>query len=293
MVTCGFRRGFEVAQPTDGVDVGKTARGIDMMEHLRVIVALIALLIGSGSVEAQQASDPRVADLVRSGQLRVGLFPPEYTKDAATGGLMGVWAETARALAKRIGVQAVLLEFPTPANVAECLKAGMCDAAFLAFQPRFADAGEFSAPFLQFDYTILVPANSSIRTVSDVDRPGVRIASVHDHSSTLALGKLLKQAELVYGDSPDSAFELLRTGRADAFSSTRPALMEYLNRLPGSIVLATYYGENRQSIVVQKGHPGHLAYVNEYLDEAKASGALQATIERAGPRGIKAVVTEK
>jgi polar amino acid transport system substrate-binding protein len=242
-----------------------------------------------GSVAAQQASDPRVADLVKAGVFRVGLFPPEYVKDEATGELRGVWAETARALAARIGVKAILLEHPTPVKVAECLKAGACDAVVLALAPRFAEIGDFSAPFLQFDYTFLVPAGSTIRSVTDADQPGVRIAAVHDHNSTLALTKLLKQAELVYGEAPNSAFELLRAGRADAFASTRPALMEYLSRLPDSRVLETYYGENLHRVVVQKGHAGRLAYVNEFLDEAKVSGWLQAAIERTGPRGIKVV----
>ena len=253
---------------------------------------LLALMAGGGSVGAQPAPDPRVADLIKAGQIRVGLFPPQYVKDVTTGELKGVWAEAARALAKRIGVQAVLVEHPTPVKAAECLKAGLCDAVILALAPRSADAGDLSAPFLQFDFTFLVPGGSQIRNITELDRPGTRIAAVRHHLSTLALAKLIKQAELVYGESPDSAdsaFDLLRTEKAVAFASTRPALMAYLQRLPGSRVLETSYGENLQCIAVQKGHAGHLAYVNAFLDEAKASGWLQATIERAGPAGIKVV----
>lgn len=260
-----------------------------MTEYFRIAVTLVALIAGGGIVAAQQAPDPRVADLVKAGQIRIGLFPPQYVKDATTGELKGVWAETARALAKRIGVQAVLVEHPTPVKAAECLKAGLCDAVILGLAPRSADAGDLSAPFLQFDFTFLVPGSSQIQSITELGRPGTRIAAVRDHLSTLALVKLIKQTELVYGESPDSAFDLLRTGQAVAFASTRPALMDYLKRLPGSRVLETYYGENLQCIAVQKGHAGHLAYVNAFLDEAKASGWLQATIERAGPPGIKVV----
>jgi polar amino acid transport system substrate-binding protein len=264
--------------------------GADVMtKYLRTIVTLVALMAGGGSVGAQPAPDPRVADLAKAGQLRVGLFPPQYVKDATTGELKGVWAETARALAKRIGVRAVLLEHPTPVKAAECLKAGLCDAVILGLAPRSAEAGDLSAPFLQFDFTFLVPGGSQIQNITELDRPGTRIAAVRDHLSTLALAKLIKQAELAYGESPDSTFDLLRTEKAVAFASTRPALMDYLKRLPGSRVLETSYGENLQSIVVQKGHAGHLAYVSEFLDEAKVSGWLQATIERSGPPGIKVV----
>ena len=41
-----------------------------------------------------------------------------------------MWAEIARALAARIGVQVVLLEHPTPPKAVDCLKAGACDLLF-------------------------------------------------------------------------------------------------------------------------------------------------------------------
>ena len=55
------------------------------------------------TAEAQQATDPRVADLVRAGKLRVGLFLPQYGKGPA-GLSPTVWVETARAYAARIGI---------------------------------------------------------------------------------------------------------------------------------------------------------------------------------------------
>src|SRR4030095_5233627 len=165
--------------------------------------------------DARQAADPRVADLVRAGKLRVALFVPQYIKDPATGELKGVWSEIAQALAARIGVQLVLLEHATPPKAVECLKAGACDLLFLPFDARAANVGDFSPPIFQFDYTLLVPAGSSTRSVADADRPGVRIAAVRNHASTIELSRLLKEAELVYAETPDRTFDLLRTGQAD------------------------------------------------------------------------------
>ena len=64
-----------------------------------------AVLMVATIADAQQVPDPRVADLIRAGKVRVGLFPPQYTKDPVTGELRSVWVEIARALAARIGVQ--------------------------------------------------------------------------------------------------------------------------------------------------------------------------------------------
>ena len=236
--------------------------------------------------QAQQIPDPRVADLVQAGKIRVGLFLPQFSKDAVTGELKGVRVEIARALAARIGVQIVLLEHPAPPAAVACLKASACDFLFLSLDARPADAGDFSPPVFQFDYTLLVPAGSAIRGLADADRLGVRIAAIRNHSSTTELIRLLKQAEIVYADTPDPTFDLLRTGQAAAMASARPMLLDYSDKLRGSRVLEARYGANINRIVVPKGKAGWLAYISEFVEEAKASGLVQKAIDRVEERGI-------
>jgi polar amino acid transport system substrate-binding protein len=109
---------------------------------------------------------------------------------------------------------------------------------------------------------------------------------VRNHASTIELSRLLKQAELVYAETPDRTFDLLRTGQADAMASARPTLLEYSTQLPGTRVLEDRYGANINRMVVPKGKAGWLAYVSEFVEEAKASGLVQKAIDRAGPRGV-------
>jgi hypothetical protein len=47
----------------------------------RTIAAAIALSLGANLANAQQAQDPRVADLVLAGKLRGAMFMPQYTTD--------------------------------------------------------------------------------------------------------------------------------------------------------------------------------------------------------------------
>ena len=234
------------------------------------------------------ASDPRIADLVRAGKIRVGLFPPQYVRDPVTGEPGGVLVEIVRALGARIGVEVVVVERPTPSQAVDCLNGGACDIASLGFdQSRVAQVGGFSPPLLQVEYTYLVPARSSIRSVVDVDRPSVRIAVVRDHASTLTLRRMLRHAEQRDAETAEAAFDLLRSGDADAWASVRPALLDYSSRLPGSRVLADSYGANLPALVVAKGKAARLAYVSEFVEEAKASGLLQRAIERAGQAGYQ------
>jgi polar amino acid transport system substrate-binding protein len=237
-----------------------------------------------------KANDPRVADLVQAGRLRVALFPPQYTKDAVSGELRGAgpgpaFLDIARALAARIGVEVQLIGYQTPDEVMECLNGGACDVAFMG--PERAGKVDLSFPIVELDYTCLVPASSSIRRMADVDRPGVRIAAVRNHLSTLALSRILKHAELVTAETPDATFALLCSGNFDAMVQVRPALLDYSTKLPGSRVLEDRYGVNLAAIVVATGQTGRLAYINEFVEEAKASGLVQRAIERAGLRGIQ------
>jgi polar amino acid transport system substrate-binding protein len=118
--------------------------------------------------------------------------------------------------------------------------------------------GDFSSPYMQFEYTLLAPAGSSIRRFADADRTGVRIAAVRNHASTNTLIPLLKQAELVYAETPDPTFNLMRDGRADVMASVRPTLLDYSAKLPGSRVLEDHYGANFNRIVILKGNPGRV-----------------------------------
>ena len=260
-----------------------------MKKSIRVLIALVALLTGVGIVQAQQVVDPRVADLVRAGQVRVGMFPPHYTKDAATGERQGWGIDLARALAARIGVEAKSVEYPGPDKLLEGLNAGACDTGFLVNNPAWANLVDFSQPFLQQDFTFLLPAGSSIRSVADVDRPEVRIAVVRHHGSTLTLARILKHAKMVTADTLQGAFELLRDGQADAFASTRPQVLEDSARLSGSAVLEDRYGVNFSVMAVPKGHAAQLSYINDFIHDATASGLVQRAIERAGWRGVRVV----
>ena len=255
----------------------------------------ITLLMGAAAAQAQQAPDPRVADLVRAGKVRAALFLPLYSQDPVTGELRGIGAgavsaELTRALAARLGIEFELVAYPTPPSVIECLKAGSCDLSFMGSEdPARTAELIFSPPFIALDYTFLVPAGSSIGGLADADRPGVRIAVVRNHMSTLTLGRLLKHAETIAAEIPEAAFEILRSGQANAMASVRPILLDYSAKLPGSHVVEARYGANLLAVAVSKARPDRLAYINEFVQEIKGSGLIDQVIERAALRGIQAI----
>jgi polar amino acid transport system substrate-binding protein len=258
------------------------------MKQFRLPAATLALLASMASAHAQQSADPRIADIVRTGKLRVGLFIPQYTKHPTTGELKGPWIEVFKELGAHIGVPIIWVEHPTPPKMIECLDRGACDIGTLGFDPtRAAQVGGFTPPFMRMEYTLLVPAGSALQSIADADRPGVRIAAVRGHASTLTLGRILKKAEQVTVDVPDQGFDLLRTGKVEAWASIRPMLLDYARQLPGARVLDESYGANQPAIVVPKGQTARLAYVTEFVERAKATGIIQRALDRAGEPGYR------
>ena len=228
-------------------------------------------------------ADPRIADVVRAGNVRIALFPSFfYRKNPETGELQGVGIELARALAARLGVAAALREYPSPPKAVGALKAGECDVAFLGLDLDRATEVDFSPPYMQADFTFLVPAGTAARRIADADRPGIRVAVVRDHAMDFALRGKLEHAEPVYAATPDAAFDLLRTGQADVLAGIRPGLLRYSAGLPGSRVLEERYGANVFAMAVAKGQPGWLACVSGFIEEARSSGLVQRAVASAG-----------
>jgi polar amino acid transport system substrate-binding protein len=255
------------------------------MKKLLLVLLFTALVAAPA---AAQTSDPRVADLVQAGKIRVGIHT-FYTRDSATGEARPVstgiiFLDMARMLGASIGVEVVPVWHPTIPEMLACLAATACDVGIMGPDPSRTGV-EFSPPFLQLDYTFLVPANSPIWRIADADRRELRIAVVRDHASTLTLSRIFKDAQLVYAPAPDPAFELLRSGQADAFASVRAVLLGYAPKLPGARVLEDYYGVNRVGMVVAKGQAARLAYVTEFVEQARASGGVQQAIDRSGLPG--------
>jgi len=257
----------------------------------------IALSVGGGGQAAfAQASDPRVADIVRAGELRVGLglgVLMQAVKNPTTGELRGAALDLARALASRIGVKLVIVEYPRPGAVIDGLSNNAWDVSFLTFDPARKEQVDFSHTFLTSDMTYLVAPGSRIRSIADADQIGVRIATPRGDGSDLYLSRTLKRAELVRTDSHAAALDLVRTGKADAKASARFVLLNEASAVPGSRVLDDGFADILYAAIVPKGQAARLAYLNEFLEGAKASGLIKRIIETLELQGVKVAPAEE
>jgi polar amino acid transport system substrate-binding protein len=234
-------------------------------------------------------ADPRFAALAAAGAIRLALFLPQYAEDAA--GIRGIGTgfiaiEIVGALAARLGVATQVIKYPSPKEAVAGLQDGACDLAFLGIEPSRAAIVDFSPALFQFDYSLLVPACSTIGSLEDTDRAGRRIGLVDGHASALALRRIVKQAELIGVELPENAFDLLRDRKVDALAFPRDQLVAFAGRLPGARVLAKGYGVNRVGIAVAKSNSGLLSYLSDFATEAKATGLVQRAIARGSLDGF-------
>src|SRR3989449_9929565 len=88
----------------------------------------------------------------------------------------GIAVDLGRELGRRLDVPVDLVAFETAGKLADAVKAGACDVAFLGNEPQRAGEIAFSPAYLEIEAGYLVPAGSPIRTMAEVDREGIRIA---------------------------------------------------------------------------------------------------------------------
>jgi polar amino acid transport system substrate-binding protein len=266
----------------------KTQRAI--FNALRYGLLVAYFQFAGGAAVAQPVPDPRIADIVQAGKLRVGIGLANLVsgvKDPATGELRGVSVDLARALAARIKVEFQPIEYPRPGMVLDGARNSAWDVTFLVIDPARAADADFSSPYMESDFTLLVPPGAAIRNFTDADQPGIRIGVPRGDAVDLRLTRIAKQAVLVRVDNQAAGADLLRTGQINAYAAPRPVLLGMSAHLSGSQVLEDSFATISFAAFVPKGHDRKLAYVGEFLEEAKASGLIKTFIERAGLRGMK------
>jgi polar amino acid transport system substrate-binding protein len=144
----------------------------------------------------------------------------------------------------------------------------------------------FTAAYLEIEAAYLVPAGSPIRTIADVDRPGVRIAVANKAAYDLYLSRTLKHAELVRAEGIDGSYEIFVAQQLDVLSGLKPRLLMDVETLPGARILDGRFTAIQQGIGTPKARTATAAYLSAFVEEAKSSGLVAQTIARHGVRGV-------
>lgn len=223
------------------------------------------------------------AELASTGTLRAAINmmnPLLVTGRAPDGGPAGVSPDMASAIAARLEVPVALLPYPSPGDVADAAATGEWDICLIAFEPKRAETIAFAPAYVEIEATYLVPAASPLGSIEAVDAPGVRIAVSQRSAYDLYLSRSLKHAELCRAHGLDGALKLFIDESLDALAGLRPALLENAATLPGSKVLSGRYTSVGQAVGCLPGRPAGLAFLKEFVTEARTSGVVAGMIKR-------------
>jgi polar amino acid transport system substrate-binding protein len=199
--------------------------------------------------------------------------------------MKGVGFDLGRELARRMGVPFEPVTYPSVGALLDAGKTGAWDVAFVGFSPERAKEWNFTALHLEIEFGYLVPGGSSISTMADIDRPGIRVAVQEKSQPDVFLSRTLKNAVVVRAPSLAGTLEVLKSGRADAIFSIKPSLFEASNQLPGSRVLDGRAGVDPHAMALPKDRDLGVAYARQFIEAAKSEGLVQGAIERVGMRG--------
>ena len=227
-------------------------------------------------------------ELAPSGTLRAAINygnPLLAVKDAASGELRGVAVALSRELGRRTSVPVELVAYESVAKLLAGLKAGDWDVAFLAIDPTRGDVA-FSAPYMEVEVTYLVPERSNQRRVSQVDRPGTRIAVQGRNAADLFLTRELKHATLLRTPNTRDAFESLQAGSVDAFADNRQHLISIVDANPGYRMVDGRFTSIRHAVAVPSARRAAAGYVSAFVEDMKTSGFVARALHESGIRGV-------
>ncbi len=227
--------------------------------------------------------------LAPTGVLRAGINMSNFllvTGRTESGDPDGVSPDMARALAERLGVPVKMVPFPTPGELADAAADDVWDIGNIGAEPQRAEKIAFTLAYSEIEATYMVPPGSPIRSVAEVDRPGIRIAVSARSAYELWLSRNIEHAELVLAQGLGAAFQLFVDEGLDALAGLRPGLIGDVEKLPGARILDGRFSAVQQAIGVPRSRPeSAAAFVAEFVEEAKTSGLVASLIARHGVEG--------
>ena len=228
------------------------------------------------------------AELTKTGKLRAGINFQNVllTTLGPNGEQGGVAVEFARELARRLDVPLEIISYKSAGALADSVSEGAWEISVLGDEPERAKVIDFATPLTEIEATYLVPAGSSIRSIDEVDRAGVRIVSPAKSAFDLYLARTIRNAQLVQIAGNKVAIEHFVNEKLDALAGLRPGLIELAPTMPGSRILDGNFTTVRHTVGTPKGMNAAAAYLRELVEDVKASGLVAQWIAKSGVKGL-------
>ena len=259
------------------------------MACLRTLFVLGAIVVSSLTGASAQSASPEVLhDLAPTGKLRaaINFGNSVLAQRGPEGQPMGVTGDLSRELAKRLGVLVEFVTYDAAGKVFDEVANNKWDIAFVAIEPVRASAIEFSAPYVIIEGTYMVRKDSPLKTIDEVDKPGIRIAVGPKSAYDLYLTRTIKHATLVRASigGGRAMIDVFLKDNLEVAAGVRQPLEDYAKDHPNMRVMDGAFQEINQAMGVPKGKTAGAKYLAAFLEEMKASGFVAAALKRSNQK---------
>src|SRR5450631_805508 len=242
---------------------------------------------------SEPAMDKVLKDLAPTGKLRAAINLGNSVlaqKDEASGQPKGITPDLARELGRRLSVPVDLVVFEAAGKVFDAGKTGAWDIAFIAIEPVRAAEIEFTAPYVIIEGTYMVPKDSPLKVIADVDRPGVRIAVGLKSAYDLYLTRTIKNATIVRASAGGgkAMIDMFLNDKLEVAAGVKQPLLAYAKDHPEVRMLDGHFMEIQQAMGTPKGRLAGAEYLRAFVEEMKASGFVADAIKRSNQQAAVA-----
>jgi polar amino acid transport system substrate-binding protein len=266
------------------------------MKAVTIFGLIFALSISAGAAAAE---DVVMKELVPTGKLRVAIAVSPapsalYVIKDANGRYRGVTIDLESALAQKLGVPVEFVPYLASGAITADAKSGVWDVTFMPVDEERKKAVAFGNAYHLLQSTYLVAPGSAIKTLADANAAGVRIAGAAGTATFRASNKASPKATHIEVAGVAAAVDLMKAGKIDCIAFARESLSGLLPKIPGARILDGGFFNSTTAIAVPNGKPEALAYVSQFIEEAKAGGLVRKALDDIGlktsqvaPAGLK------
>jgi len=252
---------------------------------MRIRTVLVLALCGAPAHAADRSP------LASGDTLRVAVIRGDRVqavRDITGEGFRGIAVDLASRLAQQEGLRWSVVAMGSARAVENAVARGEADLGFVSGEAPTGDGVRRSRPYLQVGQTVVVRADSTLRDVGDLDRPGLKIAVGGADGAGGRLRTRFGSAVLVEASdlSVVEVRDKLKSGEIDAYAGDRQRLSQAMHGMAEFRLLAEDLAQTPQTVIVAPDRPAALERVEPFLAEAKRSGLLRDAIRRNGLVGV-------
>ena len=252
-----------------------------------VLVSLALLFAGCATTSPAPTPDIRHV-LAPTGSLRVALYVGTPTSVLSAADRRGVGYDIGRELARRLHVPFAPMILENNADVQAAMKTGAADIAFTNASPERMKDMDFTQTHLAVELGYVAGPKTRVKTLADVDQPGVRVGVTAGSTSLGTLTSLYKNAKVIPTTTFDQGNEMLAAGTLDVYATNKANLSAMGDKLPGAHVLDGAWGVERHAMGIPKGRDAGLPYARAFIADVVAKGLVKKAAARAGLKGMAA-----